>query len=281
MTDVLTNLRRTDILNSSELPRSTALVSLPTVEVPDIDEEFRSRRVRLIMHTDNMRILLSALASLPQFPLLRIEGRKITDQQFEELKRHRVYQFYMNGRVQRARFSNQQDVLVYLLPRDLNFDQNEAGRLLELPFSPSTLSGELGFKTFYFNARELVDRWQREGAVNDFLPQLGGVNEFKIGSDSLSQRELEEIAARIARRFQDEQTVLFNTANVNLNSLTNLTNASSYQPLIVSKFPTQNNIKFSDSLFPRIKDKVIINNKIDLFPKQPLINNEKIFTKKY
>jgi len=228
-----------------------------------------------------MRILLSSLASLPQLPLLRIEGREITDQQFEELKRHRVYQFYMNGRVQRARLSNQQDALVYLLPRDLNFDQHEAGRLLELPFSPTTLSGELGFKTVYFNARELVDRWQREGEVNYFLPQLGGVNEFKIGSDSLSQRELEEIAARIARRFQDEQTVLLNTANVNLNSLTNLTNASSYQSLIVSKFPTQNNINFSNSIIPIIRDKEITNNKINLFPKQSLRNNEKIFTKKY
>ena len=160
MVDVLTNLRRTDILNSSELPHSTALVALPTVEVPDIDEEFRSRRVRLAMHTDNIRILLSALASLPQLPLLRIEGREITDLQFEELKRHRVYQFYMNGRVQRARFSNQQDVLVYLLPRDLNFDQHEAGRLLEYMRAPKANPNQ--FDRDQAIANGLGARWDDE-----------------------------------------------------------------------------------------------------------------------
>jgi len=190
MVDTLTD-SRSDFLPSSEVPRSTALVVLPTVEVPDInnDENIRTLDLRLAMHTDNMRVLLSALASLPQLPSLRIEGREIKGLQFEELKRHPVYQFYMNGRLQRTRFSNQQDALVYLLPRDLSIDQQETGRLLDLPFSPSTLSEELGFRTFYFKASELVERWRREGAVNDFLPQLGGVNEFRIGSDSLSQRE--------------------------------------------------------------------------------------------
>lgn len=281
MVDILLDSRKADLLASSELPRNTALVALPAVELSEEkDQNFPTRRVRLAMHTDNMRILLSALASLPELPFLRVEGREMSDHQSDSLMSHSVYRFYMSGRLQRARFSDQQDALVYLFPDDLNLNQQDVGRLADLPFSPSTLSRELGFKTVYFDARELVERWEREGAVNAFLPQLGGVNEFKIGSDSLSQRQLEEIAARIARRFQDEQGVLLNTATVNLNALTKLSNASLYQSLVMFKIPTNDKISFSNTLFSKIIDKGNFN-KEDGMSRKILLSNKNESRKKY
>lgn len=250
MTDILLEPRRSDFLASAEQPHNTVLVALPTVDVPNINEVSVSvKKVRLAMHTDNMRILLSALSYSPKLPQLRIEGRIISDQQFEELKRHPVYQFYMNSRLQRASSSDQQDVLVCLFPDNLGVDQQEASRLLELPFSPSTLSSKLGFRTGYFDARKLVEKWQTKGAVNDFLPQFGGVNEFRIGSDSLSTHELEQEAARIARRFQDEQALLLSAALIKLNPLINLSSAGLYNPLILSKFPSKDNINFSKPIY--------------------------------
>ncbi|KKU57489.1 MAG: hypothetical protein UX80_C0015G0023 [Candidatus Amesbacteria bacterium GW2011_GWA2_47_11b] len=273
MVDVLLDTRRTELLPSVEQPHRVALMALPGIEVKD-EKGYPIRNVRLAMHTDNLGIFLSALSSSPELASLKIEGRVITEEQFEELKRHPVYRFYMSGRVQRARQTSTLDVLIYLLPRDLNVDQQEASRLLELPFSPPTLSREVGFRTGFFEARKLVEKWQREGNVNTFLPQFGGVNELTIGSDSLSQRELEEVTARIARRFQDEQAALLNQASVNLNSLINLSSASLYQPLVLSKFSSKEKIEFS-SFYSQRKEN--LNNKEDyLYGK-----TEKEFLKNY
>lgn len=246
MVDVLLDLKTPgELLASAEQPRHTVLVTLPMVEINNDEDTSRKGAIKLAMHTDNLQILLRTLSTLPQLPLLKIEGRVISYQQIEELKQHPVYRFYMEGRIQRATISNRADAFVYLLPRNLRLDPLEAASFLELPFSPSTLSSDLGFKTGYYSAEHLVMRWKNgQATVNDFLPQFGGINEFSVGSEVLSLQELGEVASRISEAIQSAQGGLLSTASVSLNSLISMSQASSYQPLIISTFSPDRYLKF-------------------------------------
>ncbi len=90
-------------------------------------------------------------------------------------------------------------------PAGLGIDAEEIRKLRGLSFTPKSLSESIGFKTGYFPAQDMIEKWKRgEMTVNDFLPQLGGMNEFKIGSDTLSSEELERVAAKITKGIQEE-----------------------------------------------------------------------------
>ncbi len=192
-----------DIPYSPEQPCNVTLVVLPETEIP-LAEQY----VRLAMHTDNIRGLLEVLRSLPNTDrsLLQIEGRVLTDEEFARLSQHRVYRFFMSGRLQRVSFSEQAEILAYVLPRDFDISTEEASRLVTLPFSPSSLARNLGFKTGYYDADVLVEQWLASGNPNRFIPMLGACNEFNIGSDILSGHRLEEIAAKIRSSLAEAQT---------------------------------------------------------------------------
>lgn len=51
----------------------------------------------------------------------------------------------------------------------------------------------------------MVDQWLNDGDVNRLLPILGGVNEFRIGSDTLTQARLVEISRLLFQAFVDQE----------------------------------------------------------------------------
>ena len=259
MVDALPTYRVDERLRSSEKPSKTGVLSLPVVEIPG----YGVGEVRLAMHTDNLGILISALSDSPYLTSLKIEGRVITDEQFEKLGRDPVYRFYMSGRLLRVSQSDTIDNLVYTMPGDLNIDHRRATRLLNSSFSPSTLANDVGFKTGYYEAKDLVHKWQKTIRVNEFLPQFGGVNELSIGSDSLTQQELDEEIARITERFVIAQTKYFNPGFKNLVSLPGIQKLSS----------SSSNSYISLSSFPNKLDLKLMKN--DFNTKEPIINRIK------
>lgn len=176
---------------SMETPRNTVLVQLPPI----------NDRVRLGMHTDSIGTLLKALHRASEtnpelLDQLKIEGRILTGTQEAQLESSPIYQFYMRGRVTREQF---------ILPDSLLFAPEKITILLQESFSPSSLKGEVGHKAGYFSARELVDQWLSDGMVNRLLPVLGGINEFRIGSDTLTPERLAEVSGLLFQAFIDQE----------------------------------------------------------------------------
>jgi len=50
-----------------------------------------------------------------------------------------------------------------------------------------------------------VKHWKETGDPYDFLPILGGTNEFMIGSDTLGDERLVEIAESITQAFRSQE----------------------------------------------------------------------------
>ena len=147
------------------------------------------------MHTDTIKTFLSALHDLQQVGQLKIEGRVPSEQQRESLEKSPTYQFYMQSRLIRS---------AVVVPSSLGLTPESVAGLVQSGFSPSSLEEQIGYKTGYFNAGELVDRFLQRGP-NALLPIIGGVNEFYIGSDNLSQEELSEISRKLFRAFEEQE----------------------------------------------------------------------------
>lgn len=234
------DVRRREALPSLETPRNTILVQLPLV----------NEKVRLGMHTDSIGTLLktfrgSAVDNQDLLDQIRIEGRVLTDLQEEQLESFPVYQFYMKGRISRG------EQLV--LPDSIGFTPEKMARLLQEAFSPSSLEGEIGYRTGYFSVGELVDQWLSDGDVNRLLPILGGVNEFRIGSDTLTQARLVEISRLLFQAFVDQED-------------SKLQFSSSQKKLIISGFKA----------FPLSSLKLgEIDSKINIIPEKTIFNDLK------
>lgn len=207
MTELVTHI---DLAPTSEVPSKVALITLPEVSID-------GTRIRFAMHTDNMHGVLSVLENLSPDVLkkLQIEGRVINQAQFEILKEHPVYQFFMNGRVHRASISNQMDALVYTMPENTGISEAQARDLIEMQFSPRSLSSEIGFEAGYYNAFDLVELFSqgilRVTTDGELTPILGGLNEFGIGSNDLGQEQLAAIASQIHERLDQEQVIHLNS----------------------------------------------------------------------
>lgn len=179
---------------SLDVPRHTVLVTLPSVSA-----DVEGINVRLSMHTDSVLTLLCMLHTFPDLNHLRIEGRVLDNEQERALVRSTTYQFYLSSRMSRSALS---------LPTSLRMTPEIIAELVQSPFSPSSSQKDIGYKTGYFNAGDLVERWLSEGRPNDLLPIIGGVNEFHIGSDTLSPQRLSDIAASLNQAFvEQEQSV--------------------------------------------------------------------------
>jgi hypothetical protein len=187
-----------EMLSTTEVPSNTIIVSLPDIIV-------RGERIRLGMHTDSILTLLKTLDTLPDTDQLKVEGRVLNSNQKESLLEDPIYKFYLSGRMTRVLGSKDD---VFVLPRDINLDSKEISSLLHTPFTPSILSQKIGYKVGYFSAREMINFWLSTCIINNFLPVIGGINEFKIGSETLSQDRLSQIRQQIVNAFiQQENSV--------------------------------------------------------------------------
>lgn len=175
-------------------PRSKAEVVLP-----DLSEDFIG--VKLGMHTDTLGSLLRFLNGLQWegITAILIEGRVITPSQWQSLKVHPVYRFYIS-----SRFDRRGDAIV--VPNNIEINEAEVNALARSPFTPQSLSDVVGFATGFFDVSDILRVWG--GSINSsnfLLPQLGGCNQFFIGSPLLGRLELEALSRRITRHLNEQE----------------------------------------------------------------------------
>lgn len=196
---------------SLETPRHTSLVLLPSVDAAH-------GNIRNCMHTDTVGQLLRFLSQLDKSKLeaLKIEGRVLNKDQWERLQNDRLYRFYLFGRADRADSRVQGHILKFLAPADLKVAPAEFDSLIKAGFSPASSSAEIGYGAGYYDAKFLVDLWQDEFITpNSFMPLFGGCNQFRIGSDSLDQTEINLLKMQLRRNLTDSQNqVVTTTASV-------------------------------------------------------------------
>lgn len=172
-----------------EVPTHTTTVEFPFLIVGD-------NSLRLGMHTDSILTLLKTLSETPNHSQVRIQGRQLTPQQQTALEQSSTYRFYLSSRSIREGL---------YVPPQLNLTTEEVFRLSQTPFTPDSLKGELGFKTTYYDAASLVQDFLNGVTPNKFLPVIGGVNSFQIGSDTLSPEQLNEVKRRLIEAFEEQE----------------------------------------------------------------------------
>lgn len=195
-----------EVGSNLELPLNRTLVVLPPIEVGPVYRR-EGVELRLGMHTDSVVILLRALSDIPDKDQLKIEGRVLSEEQEEALEASPDYQFYMQSRFDRTGLT---------VPKSLNLAPKKVALLAQARFSPSSLAGRIRYRTGYFNAGELVRRWLNGGMmVNELLPIIGGVNEFQIGSDTLSQERIKEISRILYQAFKVQESSVSSLQSAN------------------------------------------------------------------
>ncbi|MBI2029331.1 hypothetical protein HYT02_02865 [Candidatus Gottesmanbacteria bacterium] len=193
-----------DIQFTKEKPQNIHVVVLPEVTIPS-----SGHRVKLSLHTDNVGNLLRFLYSLPEEEIssLLIEGRYLSQDQFNELSNHPLYRFYTSLRTTKVLISEALETFAFTYPKDSGIIPDEAKGLITRPFSPITLAKDLDYQTSYYNAYYLVQQWLQTGNTNNYLPMFGGCNEFAIGSDNLSEDQLKLIGNSISAYIADQQYI--------------------------------------------------------------------------
>ncbi len=243
---------------TAEQPLRSALVTLPIIEL-------QNRQIRLGMHTDTLTNLMRTLASRSDLPNLLIQVRILTPDQWIKLSSHPACRFFMNGRLARIQQQNQEEVISCLVPNDINLTADQASDLLELPFSPETLTDELGFEYGFCRASLLQKIWLDTGNVNNLLPYLGGCNEFLIGSNQLNPEQLRQIADNISVRLKAQDAHYLNSSGqigaLNIPLLTNKLYSSQYNALSIN--PKKDDDLFSISKIFKDRDFYNINPKKD------------------
>jgi hypothetical protein len=179
-------------LKTGEIPRNITQVHLPTITTEGFP-------VKLCMHTDNIGILLRTLARLPESKDLKIKGRALTPEQQKELEGNDAYRFYLSSRLFRTGL---------LVPVTTGLTREEVARLAQTPFTPNTLENQLGFRTEYYEAEDLKNSFLEGKSPNYFIPHFGGVNEFDIGSDTLTPAELEKAKEALEAAFRDNALLI-------------------------------------------------------------------------
>jgi len=181
-----------DMRPTPEQPRNTVLLTLPEFDI-------YGQKTRLGMHTDTFSNFIRAVGSLG-IRDLQVQGRVLTPEQLTALQNNKAYQFFMNGRLQRVDIGQQAPVLSFLYPKDLTIGEDDAHRMMGMPFSPTTLAGELGYQVGYYNVQDLVQAIRQGESPNAYLPILAGSNEFQLGSNTLTRHQLEQLAQFISQR---------------------------------------------------------------------------------
>ena len=177
---------------SLELPRNRHLVTLPPIRENGLSDF----GVRLGMHIDSILTFLRALHGLTDLDQLKVEGRVLNRKQEKALEASQKYQFYMSSRVTRGQL---------LVPQSVRLTSEGIAEATQAGFSPASLAQEIGYRVGYFSARSIVDEWFARGTPNVSMSRFGGVNEFNIGSDTLTPQRLAQISAILNRAFVDQE----------------------------------------------------------------------------
>lgn len=182
-----------------EKPRNVAVLRLPEITVAN-------QRILLGMHTDTINNLISFFKQLPERNELKVEGRILTRDQWEKLRRHPIYRFFMEGRIIRAQGSTG-IIPAFIAPQDSGLSPEQMVGLMGASYSPTSLQDELGFRSGYFAVPNLI---RLAANPNDYLPLFGGCNEIIIASDTLDSSQLAKLSTRITGYLLEKDTDIAN-----------------------------------------------------------------------
>lgn len=184
------DIRTIDMPPAKEVPRTVATVVLPEIEDPTFEVG-----LRLGMHTDSINTLLKTLYTNPLSRELKIEGRILTPEQEEQLHQNPKFSFYMGSRSFRGSL---------FFRSELGIDATQVAGLVTSTFEPASLAEEVGYKTGFIDASHFIDAFLK-GRPNDLVGVIGGVNQFRIGSDTLTSEQLAEIVESLRNAWTEQE----------------------------------------------------------------------------
>lgn len=190
-------------------PKSSTLVLLPRIKyTSSINDE--QRELLSGMHTDMILALREGLKALK--PKIRdgllIEGRLIKDRaQFERLKAHPLHQFYLLAREHISLNDSHKGKMQYALPNGLDITADQARIYSQMRYNSTSLSKELGFETVWYPAQQLIHiPYNFKEAEKSAQSLLGGVNEFRIGTNVLPGGFLRLVKSKLEETFLKAQS---------------------------------------------------------------------------
>ncbi len=185
-------------VSGKEIPRHISLVQLPAVgKIAGID-------VRFAMHTSPGLYVVNFLHKNATGKDVSLEGRVYSPDFFAYVRQDSRFQFLDKTWLQSLRDTEESfDAILYA--RNVTqplVSEIQAAVWLSEPFAPGTVMNaaenhEVGF--FPVDALKF-----EESAQNDFM--LRGCNEFRLGSDTLPQAELDALAQRLALELMTMET---------------------------------------------------------------------------
>lgn len=205
-------------------PRNVMVVQLPrTVLRDDIGVK---KETLLGMHTDTIGSMCNQLWRLKETTQenLYIEGRVLSYDQEYKLFSDPMFKFFWSGRAQRIEEKNQRAVLKLILPQDLDVSDNDLRKYAHMNFSPSSLADKLGYKTGWFQSSLLLSSASMESKLqNSLMYMLGGCNQFRIGSDTLSPAMLQLVRQRFVKGFENHTSDIIKSKATISDNILNLT----------------------------------------------------------
>lgn len=184
-------------LVSLEVPKNTSIVDLG------------DRSVNLGVHTDTFYSLLRNLR-LTNDGSLKLEGRILAPEERKALESDRQYQFLLKARVTKITTDSGIIVPAYLIPKGLGLSQAEVNLFLKEPFTPSSLMKKIKYKSGFYDVSHMLEQWNKgQLPTLDLFPLISGCNQFRIGSNTLTDEELEAIASTIKEGIVKDQNDSF------------------------------------------------------------------------
>lgn len=158
------------------------------------------------MHTDMLGIFVQTLRKLrPEISgQLLVQARVIDEESWERLMDHPAYEFFYYRREGRLNTRDRKEVARILMPRSSNITAKQVKKYLNLEFTPESLKKQIGFGVGWYEADFLKRKSDDERDFDSLGPLLGAVNEFKIGSNSLSPALVRMVGIRMMLKFENE-----------------------------------------------------------------------------
>ncbi len=182
---------------STETPLNTCVVKMPPIA--DLKQPAETNPVRYGIHTDTMNLLLLMLTHL-SIPELYIQGRVLNVDQLSYLESHPLYEFFMSRRFIRLNVG-----LLSFQAMTLPSDPTHAIiTQINQKFTPESLMSKTGHQVGYYAVSDLVSDFSTKQDPNEYLPMLGGTNEFQIGSNLYKPDQLKEIAVSIEKNINEK-----------------------------------------------------------------------------
>lgn len=176
-----------------------------------------NRKIRYGMHMDMLSCFIQTLRSLKEKTKseLYIQGRIPNEKQWAKLENHPVYEFFLNGRLDRSKQKGQEEILKkmdpikpsifnILIPKG-KLTAAEAKNYSRMDYNPDTiLVGLESMKSGYYRTSFLCELYDLSKGNLAFYPLFAGFNGFSVGSNDLPSGLVMKASLYIIKEFEDD-----------------------------------------------------------------------------